>query len=272
MPNLLRAALKELSKAGPKTLYHGSDNPWIALGKSPNLDAGEGFGLHMGTRAQAKDRLGVPALIEMNAPIGLDTIRAGRLPALGIKNQYLDKVTMKRGRQIELPDLESWAPSNLLYRIEGHASGSRRIKGLSDNEGADLARILRREIAKAEKEHGFYAKHDAKITRDALRNVGVQRVKYKNDYEGTHWWPLNYSYAALDPNIIRPHSIAYRLSKAAGAGGALGVLFPHETSDADLPASDGLPVDRDGGARPDGAVDAATLRRALRDRAQAFAG
>lgn len=218
----LARALRNMGRtekiAGPVVLQHGAKEPWIMRGARPDLDRGEGFGMHAGTKAQAKDRLNVPGLSSSTLDEGLDALLEAigwnnkvrprlRAPTLG--HGYVDEVRFGPGREIQTPDLGSWSSDawrGALKRGE--------IKGLTPLEEKDLAQAL--------DDIGGYGYTDQRRVRKALQDLGVQRVRYVNEAEG----PGRYSYAAIDPDIIAPSSLAARAAKAGLFGGIAAVAAP----------------------------------------------
>jgi hypothetical protein len=236
-------ALRNLGRtekiAGPKVLQHGAQDSWILRGDRPQIDLGEGLGLHAGTKAQAKDRLNVPmleshtlnyVLSEASKKLGGHgvTVRV-RAPTMG--RGFVDDVRFGAGREIETPDLGSWSAYDWKAAL---ARGD--VKGLTPAESQSLAA----KISALGRTHG-----GQREVREMLRELGVKRIKYINDHEG----PGRFSYVALDPGIISTGSIFSKTANAAGAGAVAGVLYPRD-ADGSIDSDERRGVSGGGGRGP----------------------
>lgn len=196
----VRRAVRSALEAPEARLQHGSKDAWIKLGRAPNADMGQ-FGIHAGTKAQAKDILRVPKV-----RVGGLQVRA---PTLG--HGHVDTVRFKRGREIETPDLEGWYP--YAWR---KAADAGEIGGMEPDELQHFRRLL--DGAK-----------DPDDVRAILQDMGIKRIRYRNAYEGGD--PGAYSYVALSADGVVPESIGYNARRVATGAAAGAVVAPQDAGE-----------------------------------------
>ena len=183
--------------------YHATPRAWsrpLGLGPlRPDFRRGEGFGLHFGTEEAVND-------IEAGFDDGL-------LARMG-QRRYEVETTPQR--EIAFPDLGHWRPNALDYEYrdapEWAQTNLHMIEGLTLEEHSALREAVR----------GAHWSAPQSQTRDALRALGVDQLRYVNANEGIG----SISRVALDPDIVRvrdPMEARRRALALAAAGGATGV-------------------------------------------------
>lgn len=193
-------------QGAPLKQYHGSADPWMLAGKTPDASKANSFGFHVGTKEQAKAITGMKPLVRTPVEIWP--------PANPLNKQFVGKVKVGEGREIEAPDLHSWNRNGWLNALEDG-----KVKGLSSDEKQTLLSQLSRdeEISPS----GVAA---------MLNDMGIQRVKYRNMYEGSK--PRD-SYAILDTSIARPENAIDVLKPyVAGGAGAFALSYPNDAEGA----------------------------------------
>lgn len=178
--------------------WHGTPGHWPREKPQINLDLGEGFGFHVGTRDAAVERL------------------AGHMDGrmLPTMNSTIVDIAALPGRALDMEDIGNWGVrGNWLQALE---DGSPRYA-----ENGKWVSLSKEEIEALElKLRQAGGRKTGRTMRSALLDLGFDRVRYINhgeDFGST-------SYAMLDPTKLRWGSRAGFNEKRKGENNLLAGL------------------------------------------------
>jgi hypothetical protein len=190
--SLLRAVLSRAARGGADdTFFHATPQKWRRAHPlarlQPDIDQGEGFGFHYGSRRAADARL------HSNPGEAERTYSVRQRPAQ---------------REIELPDLGGWEPRFMSVALRHDRPRLMERSGLSKTELDQLEELIAGLPAEQRSE--------PQVLRAALRNLGVDRIRYRNSHEDAG----STSYIDLEPRNVRLSDPEYRRRVALGVAGS----------------------------------------------------